>query len=161
MFATVSVSQVVAVEVMLFFPVVFFQNIWFGRVVQVGHGQFDGRLQSAQIHLHVTGRQLQFRLQRLTVLAHGVLDQIATEVTVDLEQILQAPSNLRISQTSETKVSLVRVRKHTVQLFLHLRNKSGSIENTGLDRLLGGHVPALKVFQRFLPMLGVLQSEIG
>ena len=160
MFATVSVSQVVAVEVMLLFPVVSFQDVWFGRVAQVGHGQIDGRLQSAQVHLHVTGRQFQLRLQRLTVLAHRVLDQIAANVSVDLKQILQAPSNLRISQAGETKIPLIRVRIYTVQLFLHLRNKAGSIDETWLDRFLGRHVPALEVFQRFLPMLGILQPKI-
>ena len=160
MLPTVSVSEIVSVQVMLLFPVVSFQDIWLWWVVQVGHGQFDGRLQSAQVDLHMTGRKLQFRLQGLTVLANGILDQIATEVTVDLEQILQAPSNLSVSQTEETKVSFIRVRKHTVQLFLNLRNKTDSITDAGLDGFFGGHVPALKVFQRFLPMLCILEPKI-
>ena len=98
----------------------------------------------------MTGRQFQFRLQRLTVLAHGVLDQIATEVTVDLEQILQAPSNLSVSQTAETKVSLIRVRKHTVKLFLYLGNEGFSIAGTGLNGVLGRHVAGVDDVDDFL-----------
>ena len=130
MLAAVSMSQIVAVEVMLFFPIVSFEGIRFRWIAQVRHGQFDGRLQSAQVHLHVTRRQIQLRLQRLTVLAHRVLDQIAANVSVDLKQILQAPSNLRISQAGETKIPLIRVRIYAVKLFLHLRNKTGSIDET-------------------------------
>ena len=87
MFASIAMSQVVPVEIMLPFPVVSFQDVWFRRVVQVGHGQFDGRLQGAQVDLHVTGRQFQLRLPGLAVFANGILDQIATEITIDLEQI--------------------------------------------------------------------------
>ena len=55
MFAAVAMSQIVPIEVMLLFPVVAFQDIWFRWVVQVGHGQLDGFLQGAQVHLHVAG----------------------------------------------------------------------------------------------------------
>ena len=62
MLATVAVSQVVTVQVMLLFPVVSMQDVRLRRVVQVGHGQIDGFLQGIQVYFHVASRQFQFRL---------------------------------------------------------------------------------------------------
>ena len=154
------VSQVVAIQVMLFFPVVSLQDVRRRWVVQVGHGQLDGFLQGAQVYLHVAGGQFQFRLQGLAVLARGVFDQVTAEVPVDPQKVTQVPGNLTIGQSGESKVPFVGVGIHVVQLFQHLRHEDFAIRDAWLDGFFGGHVPALQVVQRFLPMLGILLPEI-
>ena len=161
MFAAVPVGEVVAVQVVLLFPVISMQDVWLRRVVQVGHGQLDGFLQGAEVHLHVAGRQFQFRLQGLAVLAHGVLDQVAAEVPVDLQEVAQAPGDLTIGQATEAEVPLVGISVHAVQLLDYLRHEGLAVGDAGLDRFFRGHVAALQVVEDFLPMLGVLQAEIS
>ena len=95
------------------------------------------------------------------MLAHGVLDEVAAEVPVDLQEVTQVPCDLTVGQATEPEVSLVRVRKDTVQLFQHLGHEDFAIRDAGLNGFFGGHVAPLEIVQGFLPMLGILQPEIG
>ena len=91
----------------------------------------------------------------------GVFDQIAAEVPVDLQEVTEAPGNLTIGQSAEPKVAFVGAGIDVVQFFQHLSHKGFAVGDAWLDRFFGRHVAPLQIVQGFLPMLGVLQSEIG
>ena len=161
MVPAVPVSQVVAVQIVLLFPVVSMQDVRLRWLVQVGYSQIDGFLQGAQVHLHVAGCQFQFGLQGFAVLARGIFDQVAAEVPVYLQQVTQVPGDLTIGQSAEPKVPFVGTGIDVVQFFQHLSHECFAVGDTRLDGFCRRHVAPLQVVQRFLPMLGVLQSEIS